>query len=417
MHINEFLKISVYLDLQGESFHVGQLADNKGRIIFEYDDDFMGRGLELSPIKLPVSKKLHVDAGRPEFFQLPGLFYDALPDGWGLLVMDRAFRAAGLEPDRVSPLTRLAYLGNRAMGALRFEPEHELFESVKDKPLDLAELARESENILKGETETLLKDIIIAGGSPGGARPKALIGLNTKTNMAIHGAYDIPKEYCHYVVKFRGLSEPNSTGAVEYVYSIMARNAGISMPETKLLSCDQERFFAIKRFDREGNNKIHMHTLGGLLHADFRKPEAEYLHFLKATSLLTKNFKDVLEAYRRMVFNVLAYNRDDHVKNFSYIMDLSGRWQLSPAYDLVYSPGMGGWHTMDLGTGSKDPGLKEFNLIADKMGIKPNQATRIIQRVSAAVQEWHTHAKEYDVAPGVSKKIGALIKQLNKDIG
>jgi len=416
MPLNEFLKISVYLDLQGESYHVGQLADNKGSIIFEYDDDFMDRGLELSPIKLPINKKLYVDAGRPEFFQLPGLFYDALPDGWGLLVMDRTFRAAGQEPDRISPLTRLAYLGNRAMGALRFEPEHELYDSEKDKPLDLAEMARESGKILSGETETLLKDIMVAGGSPGGARPKALIGLNTKTDTAIHGAYDIPEEYSHYVVKFRGLSEPESTGAVEYVYAIMAREAGIFMPETRLLSCGEERFFAVKRFDREGNNKIHMHTLGGLLHADFRKPEAEYLHFLKATSHLTKNFQDVLEAYRRMVFNVLAYNRDDHVKNFSFLMDLSGQWQLSPAYDLTYSPGMGGWHTMGLGTSSKDPGKKEFMLVAEKMGIKTKQANEVIQQVSQAVMQWEKYAREYDVAPGVIKKINTLIKQQNKDI-
>ena len=159
---------------------------------------------------------------------------------------------------------------------------------------------------LTGETEILLKDIIIAGGSPGGARPKALIGLDTKTNTAIHGAYDIPEKYEHYVVKFRGLSEPESTGAMEYAYSIMAHNAGITVPETRLLTSGNERIFAVNRFDREGNNKIHMHTLGGLLHADFRKPEAEYLHFLKVTFHLTKNFQDVIEAYRRMVLRCIG---------------------------------------------------------------------------------------------------------------
>ena len=414
MKSSDFIKLSIYLDLQGQSFHVGQLADNKGSIIFEYDDDFMHTGLELSPFNLPLNKKLHVDAGRPEFFRLPGLFYDALPDGWGLLVMDRALRNAGVEPDRMSPLTRLAYMGTRSMGALRFEPEQMFFAAEQHKPLDLLHLAEESEKILKGSTETLLKDIIVAGGSPGGARPKALIGLNTDDNTAIHGAYDIPAEYEHYVVKFRGLSEPNSMGAVEYVYSIMARNAGITMPETRLLQCGNERFFAVKRFDREGNNKIHMHTLGGLLLADFRKPEAEYLHLLKVAMHLTKNFQAVQEAYRRMVFNVLAYNRDDHVKNFSFIMDATGRWQLSPAYDLTYSPGIGGWHTMDLGTGVQDPSTKEFMLVADKIGIKIQQAQDIIDQVSNAVMQWESLATQYDVEPGTMKKINKLIKLQNK---
>lgn len=409
MSDKNFIKLEVFLSLQGEKIKVGQLADNAGKIYFEYEKIFMQRGLEISPFKLPLEKKLFNNVSRPELFGLPGVFYDSLPDGWGLLVMDRVFRSEGLEPSRLSPLVRLAYLGSRAIGALSYEPDTNLVGQDSLKPLDLIELARESKLVLEDETENVIKEVIIAGGSPGGARPKALIGLNTANDKAVYGVYDLMEGFLHYIVKFPGIGDPKMVGHVEYVYSLLARNAGIEMPDTCLLRGGKQYFFAIKRFDRKKNHKLHTHTLAGLLQSDFRKPETTYRHLLKVTSFLTKNHQDIIEVFRRMVFNVLAFNRDDHAKNFSFIMDDEGCWSLSPAYDLVYSSGIAGWHTMDI-SGTINPSQEDLIVIASEFGIREPKAKQIINQVIDAVSLWSKMANEYDIPKKVIEEISRAMK-------
>jgi len=409
---NEMVSLSVLLTLEGENHRVGELVQSDGKIYFEYDTAFIERGLEISPFKLPLKQRFFKDISRRELFGLPGVIYDSLPDGWGLLVMDRMFRSQGIDPDAISPLARLAYLGDRAMGALRYEPESNLF-SVDDlKPLDLVELARESEMILNGETDIVIRELLIAGGSPGGARPKALVALNPQTNQAAYGFTPLLEGFDHFVVKFRGFKEHQDIGAVEYIYSCMAKAAGIDMPETHLLTCGEQRFFAIKRFDRLKDHRFHCHTLAGLLHTDFRMPETSYTHLLKVTEYLTHDQREVLEVFRRMVFNVYAFNRDDHAKNFSFIMDKSGHWRLSPAYDLVYSQGYGGWHTMDIG-GTQHPSREQILQLAKQQGIKTNQANAIIDQVRDALRQWHDLSEQY----AVDKELYNLISKNMNIIG
>ncbi|WP_455204944.1 type II toxin-antitoxin system HipA family toxin [Kaarinaea lacus] len=413
MQTPNFLKLQVYLSLQGQDYFVGTLADTRGQVFFEYDDEFLQLGFEISPFKLPIEQKFFQAISRPELHGLPGVFYDSLPDGWGWLVMDRAFRSVGIEAEKISPLTRLGYMGDRAMGALRYEPHSDLFDGDALLPLDLLALSQQSELILQGETETVVKEVIIAGGSPGGARPKALVGFNEHTNQAIYGVYDIPEDYHHYVVKFRGFKDPACFGAVEYVYSIMAKEAGICMPPTRLIECGKERFFAIRRFDRDGNKKLHAHTLGGLLHSDFHKPEASYSHLLKVTSFLTRSQHEVSEAFRRMVFNVLGYNRDDHVKNFSFLMNGKGQWSLSPAYDVVYSQGVGGWHTLDI-AGVQNPDIPQLLRLAQEHGIKKPRAKAIIEQVQDALNQWPLLAAQYDVDQTTLVTITKAIASMRK---
>jgi len=404
----ELLSLSVKLALQGEVYRVGELVQSEGKIYFEYDKEFIQRGLEISPFKLPLAQRFFKDISRRELFGLPGVIYDSLPDGWGLLVMDRMFRSQGIDPDTISPLARLAYLGDRAMGALRYEPESDLF-SVDDlKPLDLVELARESEMILNGETDTVIRELLIAGGSPGGARPKALVALNPATNQAAYGHTPLLDGFDHFVVKFRGFKEHQDIGAVEYIYSLMAKAAGIDMPDTHLLHCGEQRFFAIKRFDRVREQRMHVHTLAGLLHTDFRMPETSYSHLLKVTSFLTHDHREVVEAFRRMVFNVIAFNRDDHAKNFSFIMNKQGQWRLSPAYDLVYSQGYGGWHTMDIG-GTQHPSREQILDLAKQLGVKISSANKVIDQVRDALTQWHDLAEQYEIDK-------ALYNDINKSL-
>lgn len=409
----DLISLSVFLSLAGENLKVGELAESQGKIYFEYDADFIKRGLEISPFKLPLAQRFFKDISRRELYWLPGVIYDSLPDGWGLLVMDRMFRSHGIDPDTLSPLARLAYLGDRAMGALRYEPESNLFSVDELRPLDLIELARESEMILNGETDVVIKELLIAGGSPGGARPKALVALNPHNNQAAYGFTPLQEGFDHYVVKFRGFKEHQDIGAVEYVYSLLAKQAGIDMPDTHLLHCGDQRFFAIKRFDRTRQHRVHCHTLAGLLHTDFRMPETSYSHLLRVTDFLTRDQREVLESFRRMVFNIFSYNRDDHAKNFSYVMDEKGRWRLSPAYDLVYSQGYGGWHTMDIG-GTQHPDHRQILAIAEQQGIKQAQAEQVIEQVRDALTQWPNLANEYSIGKDLSKTITQSMALIGK---
>jgi len=408
----ELVSLSVLLTLEGENCQVGELVQSDGKIYFEYDPSFSQLGLEISPFKLPTSQRFYKDISKRELFGLPGVIYDSLPDGWGLLVMDRMFRSQGHDPETISPLARLAYLGDRAMGALRYEPESDLFSIDDLKPLDLAELAHESEMILNGETDTVIRELLIAGGSPGGARPKALVALNPQIDQAVYGFTPLAPGFDHYVVKFRGFKEHRDIGAVEYIYSCMAKAAGIDMPETHLLTCGDSRFFAIKRFDRSQDHRFHCHTLAGLLHTDFRIPETSYSHLLKVTDYLTHDQREVTEAFRRMIFNIYAYNRDDHAKNFSFIMGKNGRWRLSPAYDLVYSQGYGGWHTMDVG-GTQHPTQAQILALAKQQGIKSAQAKAIIEQVREAVKSWHELSAQY----GIDKELYDSISKAMNSVG
>ena len=187
------------------------------------------------------------------------------------------------------------------------------------------------------------------------------------------------------------------------------------MPETRLLQAGTDQFFAIKRFDRNGNQRVHTHTLAGLLHSDFRKPEISYAHFFKVTSYLTHNQSDVLEAFRRMVFNVFSCNRDDHAKNFSYVMDSEGQWRLSPAYDVVFSMGAAGWHTMDV-CGEKNPSLSALMALAQEHGIKKKTVTEVVGQVRAAVSQWQSLAGDYELDFETTKRIQSALNTVWKNL-
>ncbi len=392
----------------GDGRLVGTLADDRGRVYFQYDADFLATGLNLSPFRLPLEPGLFEHADR-DFGPLPGLFDDSLPDGWGLLLMDRHFRSRGLNLAEISPLDRLSWLGTRTMGALTYHPPADR-EDIDSSVFDLHDLARNSREILAGAAVEVLPQLLRAGGSPGGARPKVLVGLKPPTGEVISGEDDLPGDFEHWIVKFPARADTPDAGAVEYAYSLMARAAAIDMPPTRLFQTPQgDRFFGIKRFDRAGRRRFHVHTFGNLIQSNFRIPSADYADLLKATSLLTRDHRDVLRAFRRMAFNVLAHNRDDHVKNFTFILDdTTGDWSLSPAYDLLCSPGPGGEHTMTLAGEGKTPGRSHMLRLAGQADIADRQAAEIIEQVRAAVSAW----KEFAAQGGVSRRTSRDIAQV-----
>ena len=217
----------------------------------------------------------------------------------------------------------------------------------------------------------------------------------------------MPDGFEHWIVKFTAETDAPDAGAIEYAYSLMARDAGIDMPPTRLFETSEgDRFFGVRRFDRSGNRRYHVHTFGNLIHSDFRIPSADYADLLKATSLLTRNHQDVLRVFRRMVFNALAHNRDDHVKNFAFLLDDStGDWTLSPAYDLLHSPGPGGEHSMTFAGEGKKPEHSHMLRLAERAGVSEREAIAIIDEVHSAVSHWSRHAARAGVAEASIERI------------
>lgn len=390
------LFLNVYLHHGQKKLKIGELAQVGHDIYFEYTADFIAKQIEISPFKLGLKPGIYRDEAR--IFQgLPGVFYDSLPDGWGLLLMDRYFRQQGIDPATVSPLERLAYLGDRAMGALSYEPAIPIQMKKANPAVSLSLLAAECHQILQGHEDDILPELIIAGGSSGGARPKVLIGYNAASKEIITGMQILPKGFQHYLVKFSTMMDMNGSAEIEYAYALMAKACGIYMANTQLFHIKNfGKAFATIRFDRNENERIHMHSLSGLLHANYRIPNLDYTDFLKATWLLTQNFPMVAEGFRRMVFNVLMHNRDDHSKNFSYLLANSG-WQLSPAYDLTFSAGIAGEHTMTIAGEGANPDKTHLLKVASQLEIKSNLAQDIIDQAAAVRSRWLDFAEQAQV--------------------
>ncbi|CAN5882284.1 type II toxin-antitoxin system HipA family toxin [soil metagenome] len=400
-------KLEVRLDWGDEQVVVGTLAEHDRRVYFEYDGAFLTTPLPISPFKLSVQPGLFEHAER-DFAHVFGVFNDSLPDGWGLLLMDREFTKRGFNPSTLSVLDRLAYIGTRGMGALTYHPPTAAGEEEALR-IDLDALARQAERIVQGSAEDLLPALRIAGGSPAGARPKVLVGVRNDGHL-ISGTADLPEGYRHFLIKFPSREDAPDIGVVEAAYALMAAQAGVEVPATRLFETgDGGRYFGAERFDRAGNLRLHMHTLSGLLHASHRLPSLEYDGFLKATMQLTKDQRQLEEAFRRMVFNVLAHNRDDHVKNFSYLMNRSGDWALAPAYDLVFSDGPGGQHTMAVSGEAVRPTARDMVRVAEECDVDMRRAREILQQVKDAAKNWPQFARAAGVGKATERRVGKVI--------
>jgi len=355
------------------------------RGIRKYDAEFLKAGLNLSPFLLPMQAGAQTPQASNPWHGLFGVFNDSLPDGWGLLLMDRHLQFLGVDIQHLSPLDRLAYIGSRGMGALSYKPSKSMGKDGFD--IDLSELASSALDIYEGSVSECLAELSQAGGSPGGARPKVLIHSNGE--HLISGDGKVPEGYKAWVVKFYSRDETSDTGRIEYAYSLMAKAAGIKMPETRLFEDKYgNAWFAIQRFDRVDGKCVHMHTLGGLIDADFRLPSLDYMEVLKVTQALTRHAGDVEQAFTVMVFNILAKNRDDHSKNFSFLMDDKGVWRLAPAYDLTHSSGINGEHTTSVAGEGRNPRVLDMLKVGESVGLKAADMERIIENVREPINRW-----------------------------
>ena len=395
----------------------GRLLWQDGRCVFEYDGDYLGRGIHLSPLQLEWQPGIQQPEWAP-FDGLHGVFNDSLPDGWGLLLMDRALRSRGHDPATLTPLDRLAFLGSRTLGALSYEQEpYEPeeggdFASDSGQPIDLHRLGSEATGLYEGKEGSLdevLERHLVHGTSPGGARPKLLVGLASDGKSIVTGAGDLPEGYTHWLAKFPTGSSPKqqAEGRVECIYHQMATEAGIEMAPCQLHEPEQgAAFFLTQRFDRlSDNRRIHVHSVAGLMHADFRVPNLDYLDLMKLTTHLTHSHKEKLQQFKRMVFNVLAGNRDDHTKNFAFMLNDQLEWVCTPAYDLTFSDGMAGEHSMTVNGQGRNIAEADLLAVAEAGSITVPQARAAIGEVAAGVACWDELSRDHDIPAGLRKTI------------
>jgi serine/threonine-protein kinase HipA len=400
--------LTVYLDARNQRRKVGRLAFKDRQLLFEYDASFIASGIEISPIKLPLRPGVSV-ADTTIFDGLFGVFNDSLPDGWGRLLLDRTVEKYGIHRGQLNPLDRLAYVGRHGMGALSYEPELGL-QNTDDVPLALDRIAEESAAVLAGENEEVFEELLRLNGSSSGARPKIVAQVSTDKKRIIHGQQELQSGFAHWMIKFPSSQDARDVGAIEYAYSLMAKDAGVEMPETHLFCTKRNKYFGTKRFDRDGDARIHMHSLGGLIHADHRSPSLDYDTVLRVTLALTRNIQDAEKAYALACFNVLAHNRDDHVKNFSFLLNARNEWIFAPAYDLVFSYGPGGEQSMLVMGEGRNPGTAQLQALGKQHGIK--NAPEILAKVERAVANWPSYAELADVSRKSTKDVAGKIKLL-----
>ncbi|EOA02192.1 serine kinase HipA [Herbaspirillum frisingense GSF30] len=412
-------QVDVYYEGWGERWRWGRLISTtlltgRPQIAFEYSNEARQRGLELSSHTLPLKGP----ALRRDFpthqLGLPGPVYDALPDGWGMLLMDRLFRRRGLTTARIGPLERLAYIGRNAMGAMSFEPvAPEGQAPVSHIPLE--QLAIEVQDVLHGDGGQFLQTLLSVGGSPQGARPKALVYRDPRsgamTTVATPG-------FEAWLVKFPARDEHPEVCAIEMVYAHCLRLCGIDTPDTHYFTLPNAMAaFASKRFDRVDGMRVPMQSLAAFTGADYRTPGAlDYVNFMRATRLCTNDVREMALAYTRAVFNVAFHNRDDHPKNFAYLMSADGRWKLAPAYDVTFCEGPQGYHQMDVMGEALTISRAEILRLAAEAEVAEDVASDLIDRICDVARRFASLGEELHPGAVRPDTLRTIQQQIDRNV-
>lgn len=401
--------------------------------VFEYAPDFLASGIEAAPLMMPLGAGRFVfpELSRETFKGMPGLLADSLPDKFGNLLIDQWLARQGRTPQSFDPVERLCYLGKRAMGAMEFQPT--LFAESPAETLHLDALvqlandalaSRENLHANLDHAPEAMATILRIGTSAGGARAKAVVSWNPKTNEILSGQITPPPGFEAWLLKFDGvsgnrdkeLSDPLGFGRIEYAYHLMARAAGITMSDCRLLEENGRAHFMTRRFDRTPDgDKLHLQSLCGIAHFDFNQAGAySYEQAFQVARRLGLPQTDLTEMFRRAVFNILSRNQDDHTKNIAFLMDRRGAWHLAPAYDLIYAYNpSGAWtsrHQMTL-NGKRDA-FETADLLAaaTQADLRPPKAKAIIREVHTAVTGWEKHAAAAVVFSPAAKEIQAHLR-------
>jgi serine/threonine-protein kinase HipA len=398
------LSISLAFDPARPRLPVGRLAIDAGLAQLEWSREVIARKLTVAGLLYPPEAGLQAARGRA-FEGLHGFLADSLPEGWGYLLMRKRLAKLGVDIASLTPLERLALIGDHGRGALVFEPSTAPPEDVKT--LDLDVLAEQAAALLTGEEAQLADTLAALAGGSGGARPKVHVGFDGQGGVSV-GEGEIASGHAAWLVKFRAPEDPIDIGPIEEAYAAMAEAAGLALSAHRLIEARRgPGYFGTQRFDRtDGGGRLHMISLAGAIEAPSNVPSTSYDMFLRATRAITRRADDVTAAFRRMVFNVLASNRDDHTRQHAYLMDSVGDWRLAPAYDLTYSPGPGGEHYMDIAGEGRRPTRAHVVELGERHSFNPKQIAAVIDEVRAAVDDWPKFAKQSGVTAASTNAIG-----------
>ena len=422
------MSFNLRVKLWGNDIGIASKQDGADYVLFEYEKDFIKSGIELSPIVMPLSSRVYSfpELNYKSFKGLPGMLADSLPDKFGNAVINRWLAEQGRTEESFSQMERLCYTGKRGMGALEYEPEMHISETGSES-IQIESLVELAEKILSNRENTSIKvdrpsmeQIMQVGTSAGGARAKAIIAVNEKTGEIKSGQINQGRDFEYWIIKFDGLENNGDKDGNdkpeyckrEYAYYLMAVDSGINMTSSKLHKENGRSHFMTKRFDRNQSNgeKLHMQTLAGLAHYDFNSAgENSYEQVANILLRLGMGQLEIKQLYRRAVFNIMARNQDDHVKNISFLMDKSGRWSLSPAYDITYAYNpTKEWtskHQMSLNGKREKFTYDDLILAADNINIKESEAKKIISEVSNSVKKWPDFAEQANLSDNQIKYI------------
>jgi len=422
--------------LWGETVGAVSWLDERGYGVFEYEPAFLKQGLDISPIHMGLVEARRGDGiftfpqlSKQTYLGLPGLLADCLPDKFGNSIIDAWLARNGRDAADFNPVERLCYTGKRGMGALEFSPAS-IEKYDKSVPVAVSELVQLAQHIMAqhlhlqvelGASDNAnadaIMDILRVGTSAGGARPKAVIAMDAQGNV-MSGQTKAPPGFDYWLLKFDGvtdleLGEPHGFGRIEYAYYLMAQAAGISMAECRLLEENGRAHFLTKRFDRVEGNKLHMQSLCGVAHYDFNEAGAySYEQAFAVMRKLRLSKADAVQQYRRMLFNVIARNQDDHTKNIAFLMQPDGRWILSPAFDVMYSHNPAGKWTYQhqMSVNGKRDAFTLSDLIAVGESISIARPREIIDEVMVAVEQWPAHAESAGVPKVFSEEINRNLR-------
>lgn len=416
---------AIEVRIWGQKVGAVALDPNLRFYVFEYEPNFVKTGIELAPLTMPLAKAsepfVFTDLPEQTYKRLPALLADALPDDFGNTLINGWMAAQGVERDAVTALDRLAYMGVRSMGALEFKPA--IGPEAKDSTaIALADLVEGARRAVRGDlgldasARAVLSQIVSVGTSAGGARAKAVVAWNPKTEEIRAGQFDAEDGFEHWLLKFDGMGEDRELGGsqdygrIEYAYYKMATAAGIRMSPCRLLEENERAHFMTRRFDRDGNRKHHMQTLCAMAHLDYKqKASHDYNQLFQTIDQLRLGYEAKEEAFRRMAFNVMAANCDDHTKNFSFLLRENEGWTLAPAYDVTHAHNpKGEWtsqHLMSVNGRFADITRQDLLAVADRFGI--GTAAKVLKQIGDVLMAWPDFAASANVSPKERDRISS----------
>lgn len=401
-------KLNVYIQFSKEEELIGELVLDGRDILFKYSDAYLEVGKNLSPNQLMFNDTPQTTKEKP-FNGLFGVFADSLPDAWGYLLIKKRLSTNRVAIESLNALDHLTFAGKNSMGALQYRPSVALEQEAVEINLD--KLKDNVSEVISGESSAIIDDMFGRGGSPGGARPKIYAGYNPKTDSLISVVANLPEEYEHWIIKFAADVDLKDIANIELAYYKMALDSGIEMSECRVFTSNSgNSYFGTKRFDRIGNDKLHMLSAAGLLHDDYEHSTLDYGNLIYQAKKLTNNAQAAEQMFRRAVFNILVHNRDDHSKNFAFLMNAEGEWSLAPAYDLTFSSSSQGYHSTSCAKNYVDPGKKELLELASALSIK--KAKIIIDEIKEVTNQLKRYAVLYGVSEASTKTIEASLKTI-----